>query len=164
MRPAAGCGRTSRSSGIPHAYGFVYRQIMRGRITPIVPAFVNTFYPPNQPPMRRCLDFGVALANAIRAWDSPARVAVVASGGLSHFVVDESLDRAVLAAMQSRDLNKLAGYDVALFRDGTSEVRNWLPVAAAMAQTNLPMRLVDYQPCYRSDAGTGNGLAFAAWV
>ncbi len=155
---------SSRSSGIPHAYGFVYRQIMRDRVTPSVPAFVNTFYPPNQPSMRRCVDFGVALARAIRAWDSPARVAVVASGGLSHFVVDEALDREVLAVMQAGDLAALAAYDAALFRDGTSEVRNWLPVAAAMAQTPLSMRVIDYQPCYRSGAGTGNGLAFAAWV
>jgi hypothetical protein len=153
----------SRSSGIPHAYGFVYRQIMRERATPSVPVFVNTFYPPNQPSMRRCLDFGLAMAEAIETWDSPARVAVVGSGGLSHFVVDEMLDREVLDAMQSDDLAALSELDEGRFNDGTSEVRNWLPLVAAMAHARLPMRLIDYQACYRSDAGTGNGLAFAAW-
>src|SRR6185437_8257853 len=34
---------------IPHAYGFVYRQIMRDRVVPNVPLVINTFYPPNQP-------------------------------------------------------------------------------------------------------------------
>lgn len=154
---------TSRSSGIPHAYGFVYRQLMREHVTPSVPVFVNTFYPPNQPSMRRCVAFGRALAEAIARWDSPARVAVVGSGGLSHFVVDETLDRRVLDAMQDADLDRLAALEDGLFQDGTSEVRNWLPLGAAMAHAGLPMHLVDYQPCYRSMAGTGNGLAFAAW-
>jgi hypothetical protein len=25
------------------------------------------------------------------------------------------------------------------------------------------MELLDYVPCYRSEAGTGSGMAFAAW-
>lgn len=154
---------TSRSSGIPHAYGFVYRQVMRGHVTPSVPVFVNTFYPPNQPSMRRCVDFGKAVADAIADWDSAARVAIVGSGGFSHFVVDEALDRSVLGAMQAADMSSLASLEDRLFQDGTSEIRNWLPLAAAATHAGLEMSLVDYQPCYRSLAGTGNGLAFATW-
>jgi hypothetical protein len=26
------------------------------------------------------------------------------------------------------------------------------------------MNLLDYVPCYRSDAGTGNAMAFATWM
>ncbi len=37
------------SCAVPHAYGFVYRRVMRDHVAPQVPVFVNTFYPPNQP-------------------------------------------------------------------------------------------------------------------
>ncbi len=49
---------------------------------PIVPIFVNCVVPP-LPPARRCHAFGRAIAGAIRRWDSPMRVAVIASGSLS---------------------------------------------------------------------------------
>ena len=38
------------SNAVPHAYGFVYRRIMRDKVPMQVPVLVNTFYPPNQPP------------------------------------------------------------------------------------------------------------------
>ena len=36
-------------------------------------------------------------------------------------------------------------------------------LAAIMAGCGLAMTLVDYVPCYRSEAGTGNAMAFAYW-
>jgi len=29
--------------------------------------------------------------------------------------------------------------------------------------TGLEFKLIDYIPCYRSEAGTGNAMAFALW-
>ena len=49
---------------------------------PIVPIFVNCIVPP-LPSARRCHALGRSIANAIRTWNSPARVAVVTSGSLS---------------------------------------------------------------------------------
>ncbi len=49
------------SNAAPHAYGFVYRRILRDKLVPHVPVFVNTFYPPNQPTAARCFAFGQAL-------------------------------------------------------------------------------------------------------
>ncbi|MEY2942757.1 MAG: hypothetical protein RLY97_771, partial [Pseudomonadota bacterium] len=46
------------NSGIGHAFGFVYRQIMRDKVIPHVPIITNTFFPPNQPTARRCFDLG----------------------------------------------------------------------------------------------------------
>jgi 3-O-methylgallate 3,4-dioxygenase len=152
-----------RFSGIPHAYGFVYRQIMRDDPPPSVPVVINTFYPPNQPTARRCHKFGRALKRAIESWDGDARVALVCSGGLSHFVIDEEFDRKVIAAMQKNDAATIAAIPESLYQSGTSETKNWLPVTAAMADAGLEMRLVDYVPCYRSLAGTGNAMAFAVW-
>ena len=40
--------------------------------------------------------------------------------------------------------------------------RNW--IAAAGAMEHLDMEVLDYVPCYRSEAGTGVGMAFAVAV
>jgi hypothetical protein len=150
-------------SGLPHAYGFIYRRIMQESFVPAVPFFINTFYPPNQPSVRRCFSLGRALAEAIACWDAQLRVAVIGSGGMSHFVVDEELDRGFLAAMQRDDADALTSIPPYNFRSGTSELKNWIPVAGAMQQVGLKMKVIDYQPLYRSAAGTGSGMAFAYW-
>jgi 3-O-methylgallate 3,4-dioxygenase len=88
-------------------------------------------------------------------------VGVLASGGLSHFVVDEELDRRVLKAMQEKDAAALGSLPPQRMRAGTSETRNWIAVAGAAE--HLDMELFDYVPCYRSPAGTGCAMAFAKW-
>ena len=50
-----------------------------------------------------------------------------------------------------------------MFRSGTSETKNWITVAGILAETELEMNLLDYVPSYRSEAGTGCGMAFASW-
>jgi hypothetical protein len=154
---------SSNISGLPHAYGFLYRRVMQDNVVPAVPLFINTFYPPNQPSVRRCFALGKALADAIAAWDADLRVAVLGSGGMSHFVVDEELDRAFLGAMQRKDADALISIPAYNFRSGTSELKNWIPVAGAMSEAGLDMTVIDYQPLYRSAAGTGSGMAFAHW-
>lgn len=150
-------------SGMPHAFGFVYQRLMGGRPPPQVPVMLNTFYPPNQPRAARCVDLGLAMRDAIKAWPENMRVAVIASGGLSHFVIDEAFDQAFLDAAQNGDLAWLRAVDEDWLQSGTSEVKNWLPVIAAASAESMVMRLVDYVPCYRSEAGTGNAMGFALW-
>ena len=154
---------TGYVNGIPHAYGFIYRQIMKDQVIPNVPIVINTFYPPNQPRAARCYGFGRAVRAAIESWDSDATVAVFASGGLSHFVIDEDMDRIVIEALKNRDMESLIAIPENRYQSGTSEIKNWIPLAAIMAECNLPMTVVDYVPCYRSEAGTGNAMGFAYW-
>ena len=98
-----------------------------------------------------------------RAGPATPRVGLIASGGLSHQIIDEELDHRIIDAMTSGDRAALA----VLPRDrlnkapGTPESLNWVAVAAAMAPRT--MTLVDYQPAYRSLAGTGHGLTFGYW-
>jgi aromatic ring-opening dioxygenase catalytic subunit (LigB family) len=150
--------------GIPHAYGFVYRRILSDAPPPSVPVILNVGYPFNRPTLRRCLALGRALGSAVSAWDGNDRVALIASGGLTHFVIDEDLDRTVLGSMERGDEEALAGLSEDIFQSGTAEIKNWLPVAAAMNACGRRFRLVDYVPCYRSEAGTGNAMGFACWA
>lgn len=151
------------ANGIPHAYGFIYRRIMKDDVIPSVPVAQNTFYPPNQPSAARCHAFGRALKHAIESWPEDKTVAVFASGGLSHFVIDEDLDRTVLEAMQANDAAALIAVPDHLYQSGSSEIKNWVPLSAIMTECGFDMTLVDYVPCYRSEAGTGNAMAFAYW-
>lgn len=151
--------------GIPHGWGFIHQRILRGEVDiPVVPVFVNTFWEPNPPSAGRCFDFGLALGDAIRSYPADVRVGVVASGGLSHMVVDEDLDQAFLAALQAGDRGYLAGLPDAVLRSGTSEMRNWIVAGAALTGSGLVPKVIDYQPCYRSEAGTGCAMAFASWT
>ena len=151
------------NNAVPHAYGYVYRRVMEDKVVPHVPVFVNTHYTPNRPSAGRCIRFGQALAKAIASWPSDARIAVIASGGMSHYVIDESFDRMVLESMSSGDISKIESIDDNMFEAGTAELKNWLPLFGAMVENALPMSLVDYVPCYRSVAGTGNAMGFAYW-
>lgn len=75
-----------------HAFQFVHRRLLKGHELPVIPVILNTFDPPNQPTPRRCVALGQALRELVAAWPEDLRVGVIASGGLSHFVVDEELD------------------------------------------------------------------------
>lgn len=150
-----------RERGEGHAFGFVHRRLMGERIVPILPIAMNTYFPPNQPTPRRCLALGAAIAEAVSAWPEDSRVGIVASGGLSHFTVNEALDRAVLEACRARDHAALAAIPENRLRSGSSEIRNWIVVAGAAA--HLDVTWSDYIPCYRSLAGTGMGMGFAIW-
>lgn len=147
--------------GMPHAYAYVVKRMMNGKTIPIVPVIQNTFYPPNQPAPKRCYALGKSIARAIEAWDSNKRVAVVASGGLSHFTVDEELDWMALNGMKNKDGDTLSSLPRHRLNSGHSEILNW--VTAAGALEHLDMELVDYLPVYRSPAGTGGGWGFARW-
>ncbi|MGH2448682.1 MAG: protocatechuate 3,4-dioxygenase [Chloroflexota bacterium] len=149
---------------VPHAFGFIYHQIMVDQPPPNVPILMNTFYPPTQPPFRRALAFGQALFKAIQDWDTEKTVAIIASGGLSHFVCDEELDRVFLSAFETYDFERLAQVDERSYQSGTSEVKLYVPVLIAMQELGCRMDLIDYVPCYRTEAGTGEGFAFMSWA
>jgi hypothetical protein len=154
--------RQPEGRSLGHAWTFVRRRLMdREKPIPMVPVMINTYFPPNQPTPKRCYALGQALRAAVESWPEPMRVGVVASGGLSHFVVDAELDRAVLQAMQDHDLETLSNLPATKLESGSSEILNWIIAAGALE--NKTMTLLDYIPGYRSPAGTGCGMAFASW-
>lgn len=153
---------TASDTGFGHAFAWVAGRLLRGHPVPFVPILLNTYFKPNQPTPARCYDLGAALRKAVEAAPGDARVGVVASGGLSHFVVDAELDHTLLDAMSHHDTATLRGLPAHRMDSGSSEIRNW--ITAAGAATHLATKWVDYQPAYRSPAGTGIGLAFGLWA
>lgn len=150
-------------SGMAHAYGFIYKQIFRGNVTPHVPIDTNTFFPPNQPRASRCYGLGRALGKAIESWDQDMRVALVATGGLSHFAVDEDFDRDIMQAMADSDFKYLLSFHEGYYQAGSSEIKSWIGMGGAMQKSGLQGNIIDYQALYRTPGGTGSSAAFMYW-
>lgn len=146
---------------IGHAFGFVINRLIPHRDLPMVPIMLNTYFPPNQPTPSRCFSLGQALVKAVESFDQELKVGIMASGGWSHFIVDEEIDRTTLAALSEGRAADLVNLPRERINSGTSEIRNWIAVGAAL--DGLTLQWIEYIPCYRSEAGTGLGAAFAAW-
>jgi protocatechuate 4,5-dioxygenase beta chain len=130
---------------------------------PIVPLFMNEYFPP-LPTAERCYNLGVALADILA--ERSERVAIYASGGLSHDPagpragwVDEPLDRWFLERLERNDseaLQHLFTFDSDTLRGGTGEIRAWITVAGAMRR---PATVLEYIGSHHAKVGLG----FAYW-
>ena len=96
----------------------------------------------------------------IRQFPSNDRVVLAASGGLSHTKIDEPLDAGFIKALQANDTAYMAAMPSAIFREGTSEILNWIVIAGAANQQG---HMVEYQPLYRTKTGVGCAMGFAYW-
>lgn len=102
-----------KEHGLGHAFTHPSYYIDPDYTVPILPVFINCYYPP-QPTGRRCYDFGRAVRQTIE--DSPLnlRVAVLGSGGLWHTplwpnaYLDEAYDQAILDAVRAGDARRMA--------------------------------------------------------
>jgi Catalytic LigB subunit of aromatic ring-opening dioxygenase len=145
-----------------HAFAYIHEHLMdKSKPVPIVPVLLNTYYRPNQPRPARCYELGRAIRRAVEAFPGKAKVGILASGGLSHFMVDEDLDHTVIEALRNKDAETLKSLPRNKLQAGSSEILNWVTVAGAVE--HLPLSWIEYIPCYRTAAGTGTGVAFAEW-
>lgn len=135
---------------------------------PIVPIVVNAFAPP-MPSLKRCAQVGAFVREAVERWPSQKRVAVLGTGGLSHWVglpemgrVNAEFDRWFIDALaaghqneiiarykNAEELNMVAG-------NGGQEVRDWLAAAGAMPP-ELQAQVLAYEPL------PGCGIGVMAW-
>ena len=155
--------RMREGEGEGHGMAYVHRRLMdAANPIPIVPVFLNTYFPPNQPRPRRCYALGQAIRKAVESYPGNGRVGIIASGGLSHSLVDEDFDRAILKACADKDAAFLANLPRNKLHSGSSEILNWVGVAGACE--HLDLNWFEYVPGYRTPAGTGTGLSFASWA
>lgn len=134
-----------------------------GRFT-CVPLLINCVQPP-LPRMDRCLAFGRRIGAAIAAYPGARRVAVLATGGLSHDVgtprmgeLNEVFDRTFLDLLAVGDPAPLAAYaqaEVNKAGNGAEEVRNWL-LAHGIAGCS-GFELYSYRPVTEWYTGIGIG-------
>ena len=158
----ARCNKLRPEIGVGHAFSFLYRRVLPGGNLPMVPVMVNTYYPPNQPTPKRCYAFGQAVRKAIESWASDKRVAVMASGGLSHVVIDEEIDQMTLDGLKNKKPELLWRLPRERLWGGTSEILNWVALAGVVE--TMEVKFLEYVTTYRSPAATGCGMGFAYWT
>lgn len=121
--------------------------------TPFVPLIVNAVQHP-MPTPRRCVEVGRRLGEALRRQTLVDRVAVVATGGLSHSVgapgagsIDQDFDHAFLRMVTGGALDEVGQLDqdvISKAGNGAEEIRQWA-VAAAVAAPDT-FELIGYEP------------------
>jgi len=135
---------------------------------PIVPIVVNVFAPP-MPSLKRCVQVGAFVREAVERWPAKKRIAVMGTGGLSHWVglpemgrVNAEFDRwfmdALAAGQQNEVIAKFKKAEEldAVAGNGGQEVRDWLAAAGAMS-SQLSARVIAYEPM------PGCGIGIMAW-
>jgi 2,3-dihydroxyphenylpropionate 1,2-dioxygenase len=141
----------SQDAELGHSFAAVYEWVIEGRSIPVVPIFVNTYLPP-LPTAKRCAQLGAAIKDAVTA--SSYRVAIVASGGMSHYPgawkypqPAFDFDWWAIAQMErghNDALLKLTSEE--LDEVGNTEMLPWMVMFGAIG--NLPGELVTYQPTW----------------
>jgi aromatic ring-opening dioxygenase catalytic subunit (LigB family) len=130
---------------------------------PLVPVTMNCTVPPIPTP-ERAYHVGTALRAMIRDYPGGERIAVLATGGLSHepggpryFYVDEAFDRWFLELLAKGDHDALLR-QCTLERmeeagsGGTAELLAWI---VALAFTSGPADVLAYMPAVAWRSGTG---------
>jgi aromatic ring-opening dioxygenase catalytic subunit (LigB family) len=129
----------------------------------LVPVTMNCTVPPIPTPAR-AYEVGTTLREMVQAYPGGERVAVVATGGLSHepggpryFWVDEEFDRWFLDLLRKGDHAALL-HECTLERmeaagsGGTAELLAWM---VALAFTSGPAEVLAYMPAIAWRSGTG---------
>lgn len=129
----------------------------------LIPITMNCTVPPIPLP-DRCYQVGATLRDMLRAFPGGERVAVVATGGLSHepggpryFWVDEEFDRWFLDLLKCGDHDRVLR-ECTLERmeaagsGGTAELNAWILV---LAMTRGPADVLAYRPAIAWRSGTG---------
>jgi 2,3-dihydroxyphenylpropionate 1,2-dioxygenase len=128
---------------------------------PILPIYVNTWVDPAPSP-RRCYQVGELIRDV--AASAKARVAILATGGLSHFPgsprigqIDEAFDHKLLEVMREGRGRTLIDYSVQdLLQAGDTEFLNWMVVLGAVGDAKASYTA--YMPDF-----VATGWGFVSW-
>jgi len=116
-------------------------------VAPLVPFWVNCFVAP-QPTAQRCFAAGRHIARVVA--EGPWNVAVIATGGLSHFPElslarigqsDPAFDRRIVKLMEAGDSEPLTALTAKeLHESGSHELLNWMVLLGAVSPARARVR------------------------
>jgi protocatechuate 4,5-dioxygenase beta chain/2,3-dihydroxyphenylpropionate 1,2-dioxygenase len=132
---------------------------------PLVPIIVNGVNPPG-PSLRRCYDFGRMLRAAVEAQSEVARVVVLGTGGLSHWVgmresgtINTEFDRDFLHRLAGGRVERMTDYtdeQMDAAGNGAHAIRSWVITAGA---AGVPFDTLVYEPVPEWLTGTAIAAA-----
>jgi aromatic ring-opening dioxygenase catalytic subunit (LigB family) len=156
----------SHRLALDHGFCIPLQKMELARLPRIVPIAVNDLEPP-MPSIKRCFAWGKLLAKAIASYPENIRVAVFATGGLSHSIgeptmgaIDEAFDRDCIRAFEDGaegPITALLDARMEAAGNGTHEVRNWVIAHAAAGSRGFD--LIDYRNMPEVYVGCG----WASW-
>ncbi|HWO42490.1 MAG TPA: extradiol ring-cleavage dioxygenase [Candidatus Eisenbacteria bacterium] len=146
---------------LDHATMLPLHFLNRAMRLPLVPVILNTLTRP-MPTPKRCLALGRLLGEVLES--SRKRVALVATGGLSHWPgeakhgkINVAFDRRFLETLTAGDRNRLADYShEAIDREagsGGHEIRTWIALAGAVPDRRA--EVLAYEPVVPWATGCG---------
>lgn len=129
----------------------------------VVPIYLNCAVEPLIS-SRRAYQIGRIVGDAIRSFEGSGRVAVIGTGGLSHWVgmarmgeVNESWDREVMDLVLAGDVEALMAMPdeeiIQTAGNGALEIKNWLCAMGAMGQAKA--EVIGYTPVPEWICGCG---------
>jgi len=141
----------SEDAELGHAFAVPFEHVIGKRDIPVIPFFTNVYVPPLPTP-RRCAALGKAIADIIKG--RRERVAVIASGGMSHFPgttkylePEFDFDRWLVAQFEAGNTNALLDMTgTQLDEVGNTELLTWAMMFGAIGAQ--PGALVDYIPTW----------------
>src|SRR5262250_1489179 len=141
----------SEDAELGHAFSIPFEYVIGKRNIPVVPFFTNVYVPP-LPTAKRCAALGKALAEIVKG--RKERVAVIASGGMSHFPgttkylsPEFDFDRWLVAQFEAGNTNALLDMTgTQLDEVGNTEMLTWAMMFGAIG--SQPGTLVDYIPTW----------------
>ncbi len=141
----------SQDAVLGHSFAAVYKWIIADRGIPVVPIFLNTYLPPLPTP-QRCVKLGQAIAKIVAG--RPEKVAIVASGGMSHYPGTwkypqpaYDFDYWAIAELERGNYDALLSLtSEELDEVGNTEMLPWYPMFGAIGR--VPAELITYQPTW----------------
>ncbi len=141
----------SEDAILGHAFAVPFEFVIGGRDIPVIPIHTNVYMPPLPTP-RRCAALGHALAEAIAARSE--RVAIIASGGMSHYPgtwkysqPEFEFDKWMIAELEAGNVEALFSLtSEQLDEAGNTELLPWAILLGAIGAT--PGELVQYTPTW----------------
>jgi 2,3-dihydroxyphenylpropionate 1,2-dioxygenase len=141
----------SEDAELGHAFAVPFEYVIGTRKIPVIPFFTNVYVPP-LPSARRCAALGKAIAEIVKG--RKERVAIVASGGMSHFPgtrkylhPEFDFDRWLVAQFEAGNTDALLNMtQTQLDEVGNTEMLNWAIMFGAIGR--LEGELIDYIPTW----------------
>ena len=141
----------SEDAVLGHTFAVPFEFVIGGRAIPVVPLHVNVYMPPLPTP-KRCAAFGRAIAEIVASRNE--RVAIIASGGMSHYPgtwkyphPEFEFDKWMISELEhGRGESLLNLTSQQLDEVGNTELLPWALLLGAIG--NVPGELVQYTPTW----------------
>ncbi|HLG55631.1 MAG TPA: hypothetical protein VI485_09890 [Vicinamibacterales bacterium] len=146
----------SEDAELGHAFSIPFEYVIGKRDIPVVPFFTNVYVPPLPTP-RRAAALGKAIAEIVKG--RKERVAIIASGGMSHFpgtakylYPEFDFDRWLVSQFEAGNTDALLNMTgTQLDEVGNTEMLSWAVMFGAIGA--MEGELIDYIPTWHHGLG-----------